>query len=409
MRKKILLSLGLTFLLAQPLQANSLESVVVFGDSLSDNGNVSHLLQSLRKEKKASYLEEPFRNYLRRIIHEQAHKLHISKTVEHWGQQIVSVVADNIVAPMFVEILSRIEKVPLIPEKPYWHHHFTDGKVWNEYLAESMGLDIENKLQYENHAFGGSWAVTDDKQTTFWDFVQAPEKTLMNIIKGKLVPPSLGLVVESYLLDLGKANPNSLYFLLAGGNDYLNYVDTRESHSESKLEKYAANVVHGVISSARKLLKSGATQMVIFGVPDVSLTPHFNTTENRQLLAHITKYHNALLERSVGILGNKYPDKKLVFVNMQALMQELVDNPLQYGISDTEHACIDLPLPVAKIENTIFPNNLVLQNATLRADQVVHECSAPTEYLFWDEIHPTTHAHRILSDRVYDILKKSGV
>ncbi len=394
--------------MSAPIYAEHVDSVIIFGDSLSDNGNVTHLLQTLRKEKKASYIEAPFRNYLQRTIEEQADKLHLSKTITHWGQSLVSLVADKIFAPMVVEIISKVKKMPLLPMSPYWHYHFTNGKVWNEYLAVSLGLSPQDTTQYENHAFGGSWAVTDDKQTTFWDMVRAPKKTLINMIEGKLIPPSLGLAVESYLLDVGKAKPKGLYFLLSGGNDYLNALGFKSNDNTEHVEKYANNVVHGVLSAARKLLDAGASKMVVFGVPDVSTTPHFNQMAHRESLAHAVKYHNRMLDEGIAALQSRYPTKKITFINMQLLLQELIDNPFEHGMTDTEHACIDLPLPSVKGAPKEFPQNLVLQNAVQRSGQIFSQCEQPEQYVFWDEVHPTTRAHEVLADRVCSILKTSN-
>lgn len=409
-KKRIFRSLVIGCLVActSSLYAQVTEPVIIFGDSLSDNGNVTHLLQTLRKEKQASYIEEPFRNFLQRTLAEQAEKLHLSKQVTAWGQSIIAIAADKIVAPAVVEVLSRVQKVPLLPLYPYWHYHFSNGKVWNEYLAESMGISIADPLTYENHAFGGSWAVTDDKQLSFWELVKHPEATLTGMVEGKLVPPSLGLVIDSYLLDKGKANSKASYFLLSGGNDYLNMLDFKKNKNEANIEKYARNVVHGILYSANRLLHNGATKMVVFGVPDVASTPHFNQHPNRHLLSYGVTFHNRLLEEGVNELQHQYPASKITFINMQTLLQELIDTADQYDINNTQNACIDAPLPRLKKEEIVFHNNIVLENALIRSEQPYSQCDQPSQYVFWDEIHPTTKAHKILAERVCLLLNASG-
>lgn len=404
--RALLMTLMLAFNIS--LYADDVEPVIIFGDSLSDNGNVTHLLQSLRKETSAAYIEAPYRNFFQRTLKEQGEKLYLPNKVIEWGQSLIALTADKILAPMVVEVLSHIQKVPLLPLPPYWHHHFTDGKVWNEYLAESMGIDTLDPSHYENHAFGGSWAVTNDKQLTFWELVKHPERMLLDIIEGKLIPPSLELVVESYLLDKGRANSNARYFLLSGGNDYINMLDFSKNHDQGHVEKYATNVVSGVMVSAQKLLHAGATKLVIFGVPDVASTPHFNQSPEKALISHAATHHNTILEDGVKQLQHQYQSAQISFINMQSLLQELIDTADRYGITETQNACVDIPLPKIKGEKPVFPKNLVLQKALLRSKQSYSQCEDSSKYVFWDEIHPTTKAHSILAERVCGMLKSSG-
>lgn len=79
-----------------PAYATTIDKIVVFGDSLSDNGNVFSVTTN-------------------------AHK--------------------------------TIPKIPIIPrEPPYYHGRFTNGQVWIEHLAQAMHVTL---LDY---AYGGAWA-----------------------------------------------------------------------------------------------------------------------------------------------------------------------------------------------------------------------------------------------------------
>lgn len=96
--KKIFKSLviGATMLSAVPVIGSTIDKIIVFGDSLSDNGNVYNMLST----------------------------------------------AKNV-----------IPLVPLIPKNPpYYEGRFTNGYVWVEHLANAMNVPLVN------YAYGGAWA-----------------------------------------------------------------------------------------------------------------------------------------------------------------------------------------------------------------------------------------------------------
>ena len=61
----------------------------------------------------------------------------------------------------------------------------------------------------------------------------------------------------------------------------------------------------------------------------------------------------------------------------QALFDAITANPGFYGLTNTSQPCI-LPL------------------------QAPYQCENPAEYLYWDNIHPTTTVHRILGNAVIE-------
>ena len=406
MSRTILISIMLFLSIAS--QAKTVSTIVVFGDSLSDNGNVAHLLRTLRKEEKAAYLTSPFKHYISRILHREATRLHIPESIETMRQKALDAFFDKMLSPMVVTIIHAIQTVPVIPVEPYWNYHFSNGKVWNEYFIDYLGLpnNIQSSQLLDNQAFGGAWAMTSDKQITFWQLVQSPFETLKNIIRGKLLPPSLGLAIESYLLDRGELDPNGLYVVFAGGNDYLNVLDHEENYNPPQMDKYVDNVVTSIVSSSKRLLGQGANKIVVVGVPDVAITPRFNQTSDREILAYATARHNLQLKEKIEGLNATLKDKTVLFINIQDMLQELIDNQNKYGFTDVTHACIDLPLPTAReFSAHPFKNNAVLRYAALSATQEPVSCDRPDTYLFWDEVHPTTRAHEILAKRVCSIIE----
>lgn len=107
---KLLSTLLLSHLfLISPCQAAVVDKLVIFGDSLSDNGNLY-------------------------AISSAAHKV--------------------------------IPLVPVVPmDPPYFKGRFSNGPVWNEILAQSMNIELAN------YAYGGAWveSVWDSRQVVPFD------------------------------------------------------------------------------------------------------------------------------------------------------------------------------------------------------------------------------------------------
>ena len=66
-KTKICCGLLSAFLLAFPIvnfSSTPVKSVVIFGDSLSDIGNTTHLLKSFRRDEDPAFLVAPFKHFV---------------------------------------------------------------------------------------------------------------------------------------------------------------------------------------------------------------------------------------------------------------------------------------------------------------------------------------------------------
>ena len=163
-RNLLLVTLGITFGLltasSESLAANvpylaqtkpEIKQMVVFGDSLSDNGNLYAITSAVHRV---------------------------------------------------------IDAVPIIPDEPYYQGRFSNGPVWNEYLAmHAFHLDIHDSKQYLNEAYAGAWA-------------EGIEHSL------QIVPPGLNMQISNYMLaHLLEDKKHTVYTIIIGGNDYLQLRD----------------------------------------------------------------------------------------------------------------------------------------------------------------------------------------
>ena len=238
--------------------------------------------------------------------------------------------------------------------------------MWHEYLSENANLPPY--LTY-NYAISGS-SISNHNY---------------NVI------PNLSEQINYYLLFNNTVDPFAAYFIWAGGNDFS---DGIENPTEDNLTKIVKDTVKDLISSTNKLLQNGAESVIVFSIPDLALTPRalekdqeLNSSDFSKQLHIMSEIYQNLLEKEVASLQQQYPYKLITLVKALDIVNDLVNNGDQYGFKYFEGKRCN-PNPLFSMELPV--------------------CNDPHNYVFWDEIHPTTYAHKILANKIYDILIDNG-
>ena len=372
-------------------------------------------------EEDPAFLVNPFKTFVYRKMDDFARDYYVPNSVLMAGKKLVQEFFDIELSPLLATILNAIKSIPSFPEPPYWHHHFSNGKVWNERVAEKFGLNLKDETEFYNNAFGGSWAATYDHQLTTWNLIRHPIWSLENLVEGKLIPPSLGLEVQGYLMNFGQAKDDALYFIFSGGNDYLNMLNFEDNYNPKYMSDYVDYVVSGIIYSAEKLIGAGAKHIAILGVPDIGLTPRFNRTTDHAVLTRASDLHNQRLKEAVTKLEGKYPEVSFTYVDVKEIFERLFDKAKEYGVTNITDPCVDIPLPgfaftAQSPYYKAFKNNFILEyvqymhvkdsQGMLHANYM--QCDSPSSYAFWDIVHPSAKVHKVLGDEVAVALAKNG-
>jgi phospholipase/lecithinase/hemolysin len=395
------------------------KSMVVFGDSLSDIGNTTHLLKSLRKEESPALLVRPLKVYVINRMTEFADAYYVPQMILDAGINQVTEFFDFQLAPILADLVGAVKKVPILPGKPYWQSRFSNGRVWFEHLAPMLKVDKEERDHFVNNAFGGSWAMMYNQQLTVWNFIRHPILTLSTIINGKLIPPSLGLTVQAYLMENDYVDPDAIYFIFSGNNDYINVFLFEQGYDPDILNSYVDNVINDLSDSISKLHKAGARKFVIMGLPHAGNTPRFVYSSDREILNRAIDQHNEKLNARVELLQQSNEDMDLMYFDSDNILQRALTHPANYGFSNVKDACIDVKLPIFGFmaEHSPFKNNFILQYAQviqhrdkhfLKEETNYSVCESPESYLFWDEIHISTKAHNYLAYEVCEAMKAHG-
>lgn len=233
-----------------------------------------------------------------------------------------------------------------LPPPPYFDGHFSNGQVWVEYLAQKLNLQIQPSTNLgTNFAYGGATTGVDN--------------TINPALPG-LQQEVLGYLSTNNFI----ADPNALYTVWGGANDYL---PTESTTFEPLTEP--TTTVNNLASVVGALANAGAKNFLIVNLPDLGELPRTNTTSDADTLNDLAQAHNTLLSQTLDNLPLS-PDVDLSILDVNTLFNKILANPAKYNFTNVTDSCINTSI-----------------------------CSNPNEYFFfWDPIHPTTAAHQLIGN-----------
>lgn len=321
------LPLTLLILLLIPISSEWVQSapvfsqVVVFGDSLSDDGNVRHLMED---QYFISYPGGDF-NY-----------------------------SDG-------RFTNSSDTDPSSD---------TYAGTWHEQLARTfLGMaaptnSLDGGLDY---AFGGATTASGTSDRTVinnplpfggGDFT--------------LTVDNLGKQVDDYLAS-NTPDPSALYIIWGGGNDLF------DDDSSAHVTETAANVA-GLVE---ELAGAGARSFLVANVPPLGLVPLYKDDADTATALNVAagEYRsefNTDLDASVATLAAEGITITLYRLDAYGLLYRLATNPADFGFTNVTDSA---------------------QGADVD----------PDEYLFWDDIHPTTAGHYQIAAQANALLEGTAL
>lgn len=253
------------------------------------------------------------------------------------------------------------------PSPPYFQGRVSNGKIWTEFLAEDLGLtptkytDVLSgsvPTQGINFAFAG--ATTGTENTLSLTFPNLPTQL-----------PGLTQEIGAFTTYFAAtADPNALYVVWAGANNYLPTAGTYQPQTTP------TQAITDLSNSIKALAGVGAKNILVVNLPDLGKIPGTLNTPVSAPLDAITNAHNSQLSSTVDNLEKTLPVNFLEILDTNTLFDNITANPSQYGFTNATEACLTTTV-----------------------------CSTPDKYLFWDTQHPTTKGHELIGDLASDTLK----
>jgi phospholipase/lecithinase/hemolysin len=240
----------------------------------------------------------------------------------------------------------------LYPRPPYFKGRFSNGLVWNEYVTQGLGVELDRD---DNYAYGGT--TTGDEDAVSFPLLEFP---------------GLQKQVRNFVEDNPVADPNALYLVWSGANDYLSGDVTNPAIPPNNLS-----------TAITTLAQAGARTIMVGNLPDLGRLPSTRQTADSDRFNRLSNQHNVNLARLLQRLDRTLdPQVSLLTLDVDTLFDRARANPAEFGFRNVNRSCLSVP----SCRST--PS---LQN----------------RYLFWDDIHPTTAGHRQIAQLALDLLAPS--
>jgi phospholipase/lecithinase/hemolysin len=229
------------------------------------------------------------------------------------------------------------------PPAPYFEGRASNGRLWVEYLAEAFGLSI---------ADGDNYAV----------FGATTSSLNINDAPGGPDFPGLREEVQKLLADNpGGLDPDALYILWIGANDFFVHFATGGDPAAM-----IGNGVGNTAAAIQQLAAAGARHILVPNVPDIGLTPFAVSSGAGPLVTQLAAAYNNVLAGAIANLGNA--GIPIVELDAFSTFEGMVQYARKIGFSNVTDAF--LPAMAGDV----------------------------SDYLFWDDVHPTTRAHQVLAE-----------
>jgi outer membrane lipase/esterase len=266
--------------------------------------------------------------------------------------------------------------------------------IWHEQLAKLAGIPAASASlidgNKQNYAFGG--ATTGNGTTDVYRSADGKQ-----VIKAD----NMGKQVTDFLA-LGKTPAKALYVLWGGGNDLrnvffqsysdkMNDLTTLKSADVVNAAKTAVKNIAAEITSLINAKGGGPTQFLWPDLPPIDLTPRFLPIDNMKLgdgttigadLMQAVKDFKTDEEAQITALQKQFAAKKVKIAELDVYtaFNNIIANPKKYGYSNVKDPA-----------------------------QMLKPDANPDGYLFWDEFHPTSHAHYDIAQLADKALMDAGM
>lgn len=258
-------------------------------------------------------------------------------------------------------LLGATQSLPLTgpdaPVLPYSSNTYSNGAVWTQHLAGSLGLSAAPSLAGGgNYAFGGARSGSATAGQT----------------------PGMIDQLGMYLADSkGQASANTLYVLEGGGNDARDILGAAMLGLDptALILGYASNVA----SIVSQLHAAGAEEFLLWNVPNIGLSPLVAQLGGSAAASYFVALMNQALDSALAMLDAEITDGIHLY-DAYAGLNGIVANPKASGFANVTDICA---LDAACVND-------------------------PSGYVFWDGLHPTTAAHAVMAQQALGELPEPG-
>lgn len=298
--------------------------------------------------------------------------------------------------------------VPAVPPSPPYAQRSSNGPIWIDNIGEALGLSpvLASELALnpvappptEGVNFAIAGALSSDAHTVEDDLAE-----LADLLPGlaDLLPSAANLLpgfldqIDAFtaLSTFSPANPDALYVVWVGGNDYNEAILNPTGLGDALIEQLPDAVTDNILSGLTQLSGLGAQEFLVVNLPSLGASPFASrldvlTNQNvSTALSQLSDAHNELLAAKLNIFGQSQPEANVTLLDANTLFADVTANPEAFALTNATASCLTNFRP------------------TFQFDGI---CDNPDEFLFWDDVHPTTAASQLISDLALAELNDDG-
>ncbi|PID43438.1 MAG: hypothetical protein CSB48_05060 [Proteobacteria bacterium] len=221
---------------------------------------------------------------------------------------------------------------------------FSNGPVWHEYLKSQMGMAIDlNRPQFGNMTYSDLNQADDNFQdpsvaggigTNFaYGGALVDGGGSFSSIFAYSYTEQVNYWDTNYTVD-----SDALYVNWIGGNNIRSLVTNGYTASQDQASIDTA--LDALIDGLAVQLDNGVTNLLVPNLPDIGSIPEFASDVNESTEGTIlTDAWNAGLRQRLDALTASYLNASIYFFDVNTLFDDMMANPASYNITDTTSEC----------------------------------------------------------------------
>nr|AFK39512.1 unknown [Lotus japonicus] len=275
---------------------------------------------------------------------------------------------------------------------------FSNGKNAADLIAEKVGLPISpaylslvlkanhhknvSYLEGVNFASGGAGIFDGTDDTSKQSIPLTKQVDFYSKVHEQLTQQIGASTLQKRL-------SKSIFLVVIGSNDIFGYFGSNVTQNKSTPQQFADSMASSLKVHLQRLYNNGARKFEIVGVAALGCCPAYRAKNKKtecfseaNLLA--AKY-DEVLQSMLKEWQSEKKDLSYSYFDTYAALQDLIQSPSSYGFANVKGACCGL-------------GEL---NAQIPCLPISNICSNRKDHVFWDAVHPSEAAIRIVVDRLF--------
>lgn len=255
-----------------------------------------------------------------------------------------------------------------IPDAPYLIGglRLTNGPIWLEVVARRFDMRRSGRPALLLPGINTNYAV--------------------GASRARMAPPTdLSLQLAAFFATFGDAPSDWLYAFWIGSNDARDALAAlTDDDPDTESGMIIGEAVAATADAITQLWLAGARDFLILNIGDIGTTPALREIPGASAIGRgLSIAYNQALDDALDALEADLPGLRIIRFDVFGLLNDAIERPNAYGFTNVTDSCITPDVIFGAI------------------------CPRPRRYLYWDFVHITAAAHRILGRRVTNTLARA--